>query len=85
MIGFDREIEIPGIIVVEQFSPNGKIRRKAVDFPEEVIESTAKLSADNNFLIKLQKKRRCKNRFKFYVCKWLDRLRWAEDEKVQEK
>jgi roadblock/LC7 domain-containing protein len=57
MIGLDRLIEIPGIIAVEQFSPDGKILRKVGEFPEEVMEYTAKLSADNNSLMESQVKK----------------------------
>jgi len=57
MIGLDRLIKIPGIVAAEQFSPDGKTLRKVGEFPEEVMESTAKLSADNNSLMESQVKK----------------------------
>ena len=48
MIGLDRLIKIPGVLAAEQFSLDGKTICKVGEFPKEVMESTAKLCADNN-------------------------------------
>lgn len=57
MIGLDRLMKIPGIIAAEQFLPDGRTLRKVGEFPDEIMESTAKLYADNNSLMASQVKK----------------------------
>jgi roadblock/LC7 domain-containing protein len=48
MIGLDRLMQIPGVLVAEQFDSNGKILRSEGDLSDDMIQLAALIAAKQN-------------------------------------